>query len=49
MKLNNLIRVLLHIINITLIAIVLSHEKKFVKFYKFDLIFIIEYFFYFSY
>jgi hypothetical protein len=39
------IRVLLHIINITLIAIVPSHDKKFVKFYEFDLIFITEYIF----
>jgi hypothetical protein len=39
------IQVLLHIINITLIAIVPSHDKKFVKSYEFDLIFITEYFF----
>jgi hypothetical protein len=37
--------VLLHIINITLITIVPSHDNKFVKSYEFDLIFIIEYFF----
>jgi hypothetical protein len=35
--------VLLHIINITLITIVPSHDNKFVKSYKFDLIFITEY------
>jgi hypothetical protein len=39
------IRVFLHIINTTLIAIVPSHDKKFVKFYEFDLIFITEYIF----
>jgi hypothetical protein len=38
-------RVLLHIINITLITIVPSHDNKFVKSYEFDLIFITEYFF----
>jgi hypothetical protein len=37
-------RVLLHIINITLITIIPSHDKKFVKFYEFDFIFITEYF-----
>jgi hypothetical protein len=37
--------VLLHIINITLIKIVPSHDNKFEKSYKFDLIFITEYFF----
>jgi hypothetical protein len=36
---------LLHIINITLIMIVPSHDNKFVKSYEFDLIFITEYFF----
>jgi hypothetical protein len=39
------IRVLLHIINITLIVIVRSHDKKFVKSYEFDLIFITQYLF----
>jgi hypothetical protein len=38
-------RVLLHIINITLITIVPSHDNKFEKSYEFDLIFITEYFF----
>jgi hypothetical protein len=38
-------RILLHIINITLITIVPSHDNKFVKSYEFDLIFITEYFF----
>jgi hypothetical protein len=38
-------QVLLHI-NITLITIVPSHDKKFVKSYEFDLIFITEYFFF---
>jgi hypothetical protein len=35
-------RVLLHIINITIVP---SHGNKFVKSYKFDLIFITEYIF----
>jgi hypothetical protein len=39
-------RVLLHIINITLITIVPSHDNKFVKSYEFDIIFITEYFFF---
>jgi hypothetical protein len=38
-------RVLLHIINITLITIIPSHDNKLVKFYEFDIIFITEYFF----
>jgi hypothetical protein len=38
-------QVLLHIINITLITIVPSHDNKLVKSYEFDLIFITEYFF----
>jgi hypothetical protein len=38
--------VLLHIINITLITIVLSNDNKFEKSYGFDLIFITEYFFF---
>jgi hypothetical protein len=41
-------QVLLHIINITLITIVPSHDNKFVKSYEFDLILIIEYFFFFN-
>jgi hypothetical protein len=40
-------RVLLHIIIITLITIVPSHDNKFVKSYEFDLIFITEYFYFF--
>jgi hypothetical protein len=37
--------VLLHIIDITLITIVPSHDNKLVKSYEFDLIFIIIFFF----
>jgi hypothetical protein len=38
--------VLLHVINITLITIVPSHDNKFVKSYEFDLIFITDIFFF---
>jgi hypothetical protein len=38
-------QVLLHIINITLIMIIPSHDSNFVKSYESNLIFIAEYFF----
>jgi hypothetical protein len=39
-------RVLLHIINITLPTIIPSYDNKLVKYYEFDLIFITEYIFF---